>query len=155
MNTERKALEMFHLFERYSRFQSAACCTDGTKADSLILLTLLGYEEAKIDATVSDLGLQLKMKVPAVSRCLKRMEEAGLILRLVNTSDRRITFVSLTDQGRAESKINRAQIGDFWREVLSEISDEEIDTYVRISSHLFSVMETTAKRKEKEDAKHS
>ncbi|MET7750007.1 MarR family transcriptional regulator [Micromonospora sp. NPDC005367] len=65
----------------------------------LVLLVL--WEHDGDPRTVSDLGAELRLDSGTLSPLLKRLEEAGLVVRRRSTRDERRVEVELTDAGRA------------------------------------------------------
>ncbi|MEU4678111.1 MarR family transcriptional regulator [Micromonospora sp. NPDC023737] len=65
----------------------------------LVLLVL--WEHDGDPRTVSDLGAELRLDSGTLSPLLKRLQEAGLVVRRRSTRDERRVEVELTDAGRA------------------------------------------------------
>lgn len=91
-----------------------------------------------------------EMPAPAISRTLKHLEEKGYIVRTVDSTDRRNTFVNITEDG--EALLNEADriMSDFADTVFGQMGD---DTMKKLNSYLARMAETAkaeiAKRKYK------
>lgn len=65
---------------------------------------VLGVLRDQECASPSDISHRLELERPTVTTVLSRMEEAGLINRIVNPKNRRETLVTLTDRGKQVSE---------------------------------------------------
>ncbi len=71
---------------------------------------LVGADRAK--RRMSELAGEMHLSQSALSRAVARLEEAGLVTRVMCSDDRRGIFVSLTDKGRTlHRKARRTQHG--------------------------------------------
>ena len=71
----------------------------GVTAATLDLLVALRRARAPYVRTPSELARLLVLSSGGVSQRLERLEEAGLLERRVNTDDRRVVYVQLTELG--------------------------------------------------------
>ncbi|MFJ2259894.1 MarR family winged helix-turn-helix transcriptional regulator [Streptomyces sp. NPDC087844] len=83
----------------------------------LLLMQLFDRDEQTQSELLEGVGLDHS----TVSKSLRRMQEAGLLIREPSAHDRRVLVVRLTDAGRAL----RAPITEVWR-TLEEISVREL-----------------------------
>ncbi len=65
----------------------------------LLLLTIKGAPDRSERRTVSELANCLALSVNTVTELCGRAEEAGLVRREVSTSDLRLVYMRLTDEG--------------------------------------------------------
>lgn len=84
------------------------------------------YHEQNQEVRVSMLVRRLHCRAPLVSRALGSLEAKGLIVRTVDTSDRRNTFVHLTEDGRELIRKVDLAMMDFATEVIQKYGHEEI-----------------------------
>lgn len=64
---------------------------------------------------ISHVVAKMEIPAPGVSRIIRHMEEKGLVERRVDPSDRRNTFVSMTEEGR--------EIFDRCERIIEELGD--------------------------------
>jgi MarR family transcriptional regulator, organic hydroperoxide resistance regulator len=74
------------------------------------------------------------MGVTSLSRLLKTMEDDGLIYRIKDKEDRRVVFIHLTEKGTMLRKKVRQVIIDFNNRVMPQLSQEEINAFVKVCS---------------------
>lgn len=94
---------------------------EGRASQKRILIIL---DESKI-ITQRDLTERLGIKPGSASEILSKLENAGLILRTQNETDRRTTDICLTDRGRELAAEALAQRQKRHKEMFSCLSDEE------------------------------
>ncbi|RKN18795.1 MarR family transcriptional regulator [Micromonospora musae] len=107
----------------------------------LVLLVL--WEHDGDAPTVSALGAELRLDSGTLSPLLKRLEEAGLVLRRRSTRDERRVEVELTDAGRAL----RRQVEDVPRRIAGATGLSETEL-VAVRDTLTRVAETIHRQKE-------
>ncbi|MEU6203592.1 MarR family transcriptional regulator [Micromonospora musae] len=107
----------------------------------LVLLVL--WEHDGDAPTVSALGAELRLDSGTLSPLLKRLEEAGLVLRRRSTRDERRVEVELTDAGRAL----RQQVEDVPRRIAGATGLSETEL-VAVRDTLTRVAETIHRQKE-------
>lgn len=78
---------------------------------------------------ISQKALQKEINIDnaAITRHLKQLEENGMIVRRKNTSDNRVTLVSLTDIGRQKIHCYQEEKKRFLDSMFIDISVEERD----------------------------
>lgn len=99
---------------------------------------------------VSMMAQALKQAPPMVSRTLGSLEKKGLIVREIDTSDRRNTNVRLTEEGRELiRKVDEAML-QYAEEVFSEYGQQELGDLVQKINRLHEVMQNVLEKREKE-----
>ena len=77
-----------------------------------------------------------------VSRAVARMEKQGLVFRISDTSDGRISIVNLTEQGAGIA----GQISDFMLnrelEMIADLTDEEWQVWLTVTDKIFARLQT-------------
>jgi DNA-binding MarR family transcriptional regulator len=82
--------------------------------------------------SVQELAALLWLDPGTVTRLLGRMEERGLIVRSGDESDKRVSMVDLSDDGRARMELTRQARHNNFREITAEWSIEEISDFGRL-----------------------
>lgn len=90
--------------------------------------------------TVAEIASLLNVSVPAISRALKNLEPKQYIQRTADPSDRRIVHISLTEKGEREITENSRAIADVMDKVLSQFTDEELKTMLRLHTKFTSAV---------------
>ncbi|MFG2457794.1 MarR family winged helix-turn-helix transcriptional regulator [Streptomyces sp. NPDC048523] len=113
----------------------------------LLLMQLLDRD----DQTQSELLESVGLDHSTVSKSLRRMQEAGLLVREPAAHDRRVMVVHLTDKGRAL----REPLAAMWRtlEVASarDLSAEQAESFVRIAYAITDAINSSGPAAEKSE----
>lgn len=88
---------------------------------------LLNIEKEGTPSTA--LGPKMGMESTSLSRTLKKMEEAGLIIRKTGTVDKRQAMVFVTDYGLKMRKEARNVVIDFNEKLHNAIPEEEVKAF--------------------------
>lgn len=80
----------------------------------------------------SDIGCDMVVRVPDVTRLVDRLEQRGLVERERSTSDRRVVVVRISREGRALLKKLDGPVLAVHRDQLGHLSAEELRTLNRL-----------------------
>ena len=94
--------------------------------------------------TPSELAAREKIQRPTATRVLARLEEAGLIARAADPTDRRSSLVAATDAGHALLAHTRERKDLYLAERLDRLSPEELAVLDRAAGILERVLEEAA-----------
>lgn len=89
---------------------------------------------------VSDISDALDLPRPGVTRTVKEMEQKGYLRKLASADDRRVTYISITEEGR---ELSRKYDENYFSELsayLDDISEEEADCMIRTIGKLYEIM---------------
>ncbi len=112
----------------------------------MLMASFLTYEkETGKHITVNELASRMEVTVPAVSRSLKRLEERGLIKRIIGEECKRNTFVTISDKGKELFDINREAIEFMVDKLIAVLTVEEIEASINFSNKVASVLESECK----------
>lgn len=102
---------------------------------------VLSYlEQADEDVYASDLAKKLHVSTARIAALLKRMEQNGLVTRCTSPKDARRTVVGITPAGIASVNEMREQALHRIEFLLTQVSKEDLETYIRISRQIKEVM---------------
>lgn len=91
-------------------------------------------------AKVSDISDALGIPRPGVTRTIKDMETKGYVKKTVSSEDGRITYLSLTEDGRNLSNLYDVQFFGDLVPYMEEISEEDAECMVRTIEVLHRIM---------------
>ena len=97
-------------------------------------------ERKGIQVKVSDLSDAMELPRPGVTRTVKEMEEKGYLQKIASEEDGRVTYISITDEGR---KLSQKYDRDYFSELafcLSDISEEDADCMIRTIEKFYQIM---------------
>lgn len=89
---------------------------------------------------VSDISDVLDLPRPGVTRTVKEMEQKGYLHKLASPDDRRVTYISITEEGR---ELSRKYDENYFSELsayLDDISEEEADCMIRTIGKFYEIM---------------
>ena len=119
--------------------------SDMSGAELILLNTLSGSKNGLMQ--VGELIETVSMHPTSVSRLMNSLEKKGYIERSLHKENRRITDVSLTEEGRKKCAENYSIMNDYWKTVLSEMGNENLKDLLRISNELVDRMEEVYQEK--------
>ena len=89
---------------------------------------------------ISDISDVMNLPRPGVTRTVKEMETKGYLRKISSPDDGRVTYISITEEGRKLSqKYNEYYFGELVP-YLSEISEEEADCMIRTIEKFYQIM---------------
>jgi DNA-binding MarR family transcriptional regulator len=93
-------------------------------------------------ATQSELVRVTRMKAPTISVALKNMENEGLVTRVADDKDQRITHVYITEKGRRVDGENLSRLRDVAAVMMDGITEDEA---AAMMATLFKMRENLAR----------
>ena len=112
-----------------------------------VMLSYIQYLEAvqtleknSSHVRVSDISDALDLPRPGVTRTVKEMEQKGYLRKLASPDDRRVTYISITEEGR---ELSRKYDENYFSELsayLDDISAEEADCMIRTIGKFYEIM---------------
>ena len=129
----------------------ASVITKLTGAELALMHTAACYPQFNAGGyiTVAQTATQLGISAPAVSRTLKNLENEGYIIRKTNPEDRRSVYVCVTENGLAAMTECIIESVKIVNEALSDFSDEELRTMIRLHNKLTNNMAKVITEKKK------
>ncbi len=102
--------------------------------------TIEKREKRGLRVKISDIGEDLKLPLPGVTRTVKEMEAGGYLQKTVSREDGRVTYLSITPKGRELSQKYNSQYFEELAPLLSEISEEEVRQMIHTVDEIYRVM---------------
>lgn len=88
-----------------------------------------------------ELADRIGIKPATVAIMLQKMENSGLISRMNDSLDRRISRIYITQQGKDANIAATSLLGSYLTETLGRLTKEQIDTFSQILTDLLSLNE--------------
>ena len=104
----------------YNRFRKADL---GITAEQWTILAILWQKDKVTQQTLSDITLRDK---PSITRLIDNLEKQNLVVRISDSSDRRVNLIYLTPKGIDLEKQASIIINEVVNKILDEISNDEI-----------------------------
>ena len=111
-----------------------------TSSDIHYLDTIEHLEQRGIRVKVSDISDALNIPRPGVTRTVKEMEKGGYLRKDSSDTDGRITYLTITDEGRKLSRTYNEQFFAQLTPLLAEISDGDADCTIHTIEKLYQIM---------------
>lgn len=121
-------------------YNEVASTYGGTMATGYVLLNI---DQEGTPST--SLGPKMGMESTSLSRTLKTMEDKGLIGRKKHEEDGRIVLIFLTDEGLRMREHARNAVLQFNNKIRAIISDEDLDSFFRVTKLVQSFIESEKK----------
>ena len=93
-------------------------------------------------ATQSELVKVTRMKAPTISVALRNMENEGLVTRVADEEDQRVTHVYITEKGRRVDEENLSRLQGVAAVMMKDVSEDEASAMM---ATLFKMRENLAK----------
>ncbi|QNL21844.1 MarR family transcriptional regulator [Hyphobacterium sp. CCMP332] len=104
------------------------------------ITTSMGYVLINIDdengTPATKIGPMIGMEIHSLSRMIKNMEERGLILRMADKEDGRVTRIFLTELGKEKREISKKTIRKFNHAVQEVVPKEKLDTFFEVIDNI-------------------
>lgn len=148
------------LFEMIQRFRSLnlLATLPLPRQDYMVLYAVDCLQKEHPDAcTVSMITKKMRIPQPAVSRTLRNLENGGYLQREVCRSDRRNTYVLLTDAGKKAVQDAGQVLMEFHNGIKKRFTQEESDQLMNLLQRLYEAaseqLEEMKKGAQKPDGK--
>ena len=106
-------------------------------------------EKQGICVKVSDISDALNIPRPGVTRTVKEMETKGYLQKLSSPDDGRVTFITLTEAGKALSRKYNEHYFNELSSYLDDISEEDADCMIRTIGKFYEIMSERREHYEK------
>ena len=97
-------------------------------------------ERQGLPVRVSDISDTLHLPRPGVTRAVKEMEAKGYLQKQSSPEDGRVTYLTITDAGRALSAQYNTKYFRALLPYLNAISDQDADTMIRTIETFYQIM---------------
>ncbi len=101
---------------------------------------ILSMEKAGIPAKISDISDRMNLPRPGVTRTVKEMEKKGLLKKLASKEDGRVTYLTVTEEGKKISREFDELYFTSLSAFFSDISEEEADCMIQTIEKFYNIM---------------
>lgn len=99
-----------------------------------------GLEKNGIRIRISDISEALDLPRPGVTRTVKEMEKNGFLRKASSDEDGRVTYLTVTEEGKRLSQTYNEQFFSQLKPLLENISEEEAAVTIQTIEKLYQVM---------------
>lgn len=105
-------------------------------------------EQDGIQVKISDISDRLNLPRPGVTRTVKEMEAGGYLHKIASPEDGRVTYISITEAGRALSRTYNFEYFSALAPFLEAISEEDARQMIQTMETFYEIM---CKRRDSHD----
>lgn len=132
--------DLYTAIHQFGRLRLGDLIPEITKGDCMTLMAIDYFSKKKEEnLTVSELADKIHAQPSAVSRTLKVLEDRAYIERRINKSDRRNTYVVLTEEGRRELKVVQETMDDFTETVISRMKEADVQKMITCLNEFYQI----------------
>lgn len=100
------------------------------------------YHEGPI--TPKKLADQMQLTAGSITQLVEQLERLGYVQRTPSSTDRRVTHVTITEQGTAEMQHIKAQKEELFKSVYKDLSIEEVRTMAKVQEKMIAYLKKQA-----------
>lgn len=97
-------------------------------------------ESRGVRVKVSDISDALHIPRPGVTRTVKEMQDKGYLQKAASEEDGRVTYLTVTEQGRALSRTHNEEFFAKLAPLLADVSDADAACTVRTIEQIYNIM---------------
>jgi DNA-binding MarR family transcriptional regulator len=127
---------------RLTRLLASSGSRELSRTEVGLLVTLLDGPHR-----ITDLAETEALAQPTVTKLVDNLQQRGLVARERPLSDGRVVLVSISAQGRQKVEAHRTQLQSVMRDIVDELTDDELDQLVAASEIMGRLIDTVQVRK--------
>lgn len=90
---------------------------------------------------ISDISKHLDTSKPDISKKIRMMEEKELVMRMDSKQDKRVTFIQITDKGKAVLLESKQRLDSFFNNVFTRMGEEDAKEFIKLCGHMRKAMD--------------
>lgn len=106
-----------------------------------ILKTIYSLKEEFGMVRVSDIAEKIDVTLPSITKNIAELEEAGYVMKVTNTEDRRVVNIELTNKGLSLYKEAVLDFHEKNSRIFKDIPQEDIRTTIETIYRVYSLLE--------------
>lgn len=142
---EQNLREIFQIFSRRFGFLNKDCCQAGGHDISLVQSHILYEIDHQHHPSIQQVAETLGTDITTFSRQVQSLVKIGLVSKASDSTDRRISILSLTKEGKEVADNIDMQMNQYLEAVFSNMNQEEKEMVVHAIHLLNKNMEKTNK----------
>lgn len=128
---EQDLREMFQLFTRRFGFLNKNCCQVGDHPISLVQSHILYEIDRQHQPSIQQVAETLGTDITTFSRQIQSLVNMGLVKKTHSSTDKRISILSLTEEGKVVAESIDHQMNERLGSVFSTMSQEEKEMVIQ------------------------
>lgn len=124
--------ELFQIFVRRFGLLNASCCDCCCGEEVSLVQSHILYEiNRRQNPSMQQVAEALGMDITTFSRQIKTLEQKGFVRKDPDPSDRRVSILSLTDEGRRAEKSIDDLMRDYIDKIFAQMTEFERDMVIK------------------------
>lgn len=124
--------ELFQIFVRRFGLLNASCCDCCCGEELSVVQSHIIYEiNRQINPSMRQVAEALGMDITTFSRQIKTLEKKGLVSKSPSSEDRRVSILTLTQEGERMEKQIDERMKAFIEKILAQMTDFERDMVIK------------------------
>lgn len=109
---------------------------------TILQLLALKFLASKPSAAINELALELQLSMSSATQLIERLTKCRFIIRTTDQNDRRITRLTLTEEGLAELMRLQDCINSMLEKAFEQMPDDDLKELMRIHNLLLEKLQT-------------
>jgi DNA-binding MarR family transcriptional regulator len=122
---------LFQLLTRRFGLLNRNCCSSGEEEVSLVQSHILFEINRQHNPSIQQIADSLGTDITTFSRQIQSLIKIGLVKKTPDAEDRRISILSLTDEGKGMNNTIDQQMNEYLEEIFDTMNEFEKETVVR------------------------
>mgnify|MGYP002799145242 FL=1 len=114
---------------------------EGALAEDACFGEISPKKQSEYGLRVSELAALMRISPPSVSRTLKSMTEKGYIFQRTDRSDRRNSYVYLTEAGKQRMESHKEHMDHFTMKVFERMGFDSVEQLLLLLNQMIDIME--------------
>ncbi|WP_239616563.1 MarR family winged helix-turn-helix transcriptional regulator [Cohnella mopanensis] len=139
---------LMHSFEKFARLDWHKHTMFGLKPSEIkVLLTIKQLLSAKENngVTVSEISNRLAVTSPTVTQIIKRLQDTGCIEKTVDSQDRRIASIRLTEKGLLITKRVGEQFAALFTGLIAKLGQDRSNHLIDLLNQVYDYLDKVNK----------
>ncbi|TCP57903.1 DNA-binding MarR family transcriptional regulator [Tumebacillus sp. BK434] len=153
MDQNTQALQLMEMFSRFSRSDWRRTTKWGLKASEIrVLLAVKERQDRGYDrgTTVSELSKRLKITSPSVTQMINSLIKEGYIERTAHPTDRRVSEITLTEQGREMANTAHDAYRVLFNGLIDHLGREQSEQLIDLLHQTFAYFQEVGTKSQQE-----
>lgn len=111
------------------------------RSEHTLLDVIKSLSDDGIKVTTSAMSDILMISKPAISQTINALEKKGWVIRNIDSADKRVYFLTLTEEGINVTNEVRTQYLDFAEKFLEELGEEDSKQLINITKKIYTMVQ--------------
>lgn len=132
------------LFHKFHKLRLLDKVVKLSKSEFIILDKMMKMKaegDLEPKETISNMAKYMSTTTPAASKMLSTIEDKGYVKRVYDKEDKRLTYVTMTDEGELAILEAYKSFDEFTKKVFDRMGEKDLQQFAKLFSKLLEMME--------------